>query len=723
PSSFSIDEEAKKSFVYEAQSASALDHNNICNIHEINETDEGQLFISMSYYEGETLKDKIARETIGINEAIDITLQICEGLEKAHKNDIIHRDIKPANIFITTDGIVKILDFGLAKSRSQTQLTQIGTTLGTVDYMSPEQASGTSIDKRTDIWSVGVVLYEMLTGKRPFAAEYEQAVIYSILNKEPQEISEIDERPQHIIIKALAKNPNDRYKSAGEIIEELKKIIGSRSTNGVVKKSKLPWIISAAALVVIIIAAIYLFVPSSKAVIETETVKTIAVLPFTDMSPNKDQEYFSDGISDELINILSRNPKLRVIARTSSFYFKGTKTNIKTIAQTLGVKHILEGSVRKSENNLRITADLVNAETNATVWSNSYNGTMSNIFALQDSISGNVAEALNATLLGSERVSTEQETNPKAYNLYLLGNHFYTLYSIDNFKKAIEYYEQALSVDSTYLPVRAALNKVRLTQVSMGQVPLYQNYIKIRKEVDKILLLNPNYADAYVMMGLIKEMYDWDWEGAERYFKKVLELEPENSYALNAAAGLNRSLGKLSEASNLQKRSIEIDPLNAGSYMGLSEIEWYMDLPEKSTATLRKCLEINSRYAGAHLQIGLNYIEKGLPDSALIEMLKEMDPIWSLYGLAIGYYAAGRKKEADNKLNEFIKNYQNKWAFQIAEVYAYRNEKDKAFDWLERAYNQHDNGIPYYLKGDPLMRNIVKDKRYAAFLKNMKLPL
>ncbi|MCJ7553020.1 MAG: protein kinase, partial [Ignavibacteriaceae bacterium] len=723
PPTFSLDEEAKQRFIHEAKAASALEHNNICTIYEIGETDDDQLFISMAHYEGETLKQKIEKGPLKTNEAIDIGIQIGEGLAKAHEKNIIHRDIKPANIFITNDRVVKILDFGLAKVSGQTQLTQMGSTVGTVASMSPEQTKGENVDNRADIWSLGVVIYEMLTGTIPFKGDYDQAIIYSILNEEPEPVPEIDERLQHIISKALAKNSDDRYQGAGEIVGELKKIKDSQIKKRVVKKPKLPWIILAASAVVIIAVAIYLFLPSSKNVKEVETIKTIAVLPFIDMSPNKDQEYFSDGISDELINTLSRNPKLRVTARTSSFYFKGTKTNIKTIAQTLNVNHILEGSVRKSGNNLRISADLVNAETDATLWSNSYDGTMSNIFALQDSISGSVAEALNATLLGKGTAPSKQKTNSEAYNLYLLGNHYYALYGKDNFKKAIEYYEQALSIDSAYLPAWAALLNVRLKQHFMGHVPLYQNYVEIREGVEKMLALDPNFADAYVRMGQIKLVYDWDWEGADKCFKKALELEPENSSALNEASFLNRTLGKFEEAINLQKRSIEIDPLNAGSYMGLSLIEWYMDLPDRSTSTLKKCLEINSRYAAAHLQIGLNYLEKGLPDSALTEILRETDPIWRIYGMAIGYYALGRKKEANDKLNEFIKKYQNEWAFQIAEIYAYRNEKDKAFDWLERAYNQRDTGIPYYLKGDRLMRNLVKDPRYAAFMKKINFPM
>jgi serine/threonine protein kinase len=498
PASFCSDEEAKKRFIHEAQAASSLQHNNICNIHDIQETSEGQLFIIMDCYEGESLKDKIARRPLNPEEAVEISLQIANGLKTAHNKAIVHRDIKPANIFITTDGIVKILDFGLAKSKSQTQLTQLGSTLGTVDYMSPEQATGSTVDKRTDIWSLGVVLYEMVTGQRPFAGEYEQAVIYSILNNEPKVDAKIDAGLQHIINKALAKNPDDRYKSTGEIIEELNKIKVSKSLKQVEKKSMLPWMITSAAAIIIAVG-IYLYVPYSKSDKQTEAIKTIAVLPFVDMSPNKDQEYFSDGISEELINTLARNPKLRVTARTSSFYFKGTKTDIKTIAQTLNVKHILEGSVRKSGNNLRISADLVNAETDATLWSNTYNGPMNNIFAFQDSISGSVAKALEVVLLEKMETAHEQKTDPKAYNAYLLGNHFYNIYDKENFEKAINYYNQVLSIDSNYAPAWAALTKVRLTQAFMGQVSFYDNYIKARKEVEKVLELNPNFADAYVI--------------------------------------------------------------------------------------------------------------------------------------------------------------------------------------------------------------------------------
>jgi len=722
PPHLSNQEEEKKRFIHEAKAASALEHNNICTIHEIDETKDGQLFIVMSYLEGKTLREKIDVSPLKVDDAISIIIQTAEGLKLAHEKGIIHRDIKPANIFITNDGVVKILDFGLAKAKGQTQLTKMGSTLGTVDYMSPEQATGNTTDRRTDIWSLGVMFYEMITGQRPFEGEYEQAVIYSILNTEPESIPEIDKRVQHIIRKALAKNPDDRYQNVGEIVEGLRKISQGGEVNGTqAKKSKLPWIV-VAAVVITIAVAIYLYRPSLKSAIETGTTKTIAVLPFTDMSPNKDQEYFSDGISEELINTLSRNPKLRVTARTSSFYFKGTNTDIKTIAQRLNVKHILEGSVRKSGNNLRISADLVNAETEATLWSNTYDGTMNNIFALQDSISDNVAEALKAALLGKEAAKPEQNTDPEAYNNYLLGNHFYNLHGKENVKKAEGYYERALSFDSTYAPAWVGLSTVHSRLAGTGHIPIDSGYLKALREAEKALVLNPNLADAYAQIGLIKRNYDYDWKGAHDAYKKGLELEPDNVNVIDGSSGLAYTLGRLNEAIKLERRAIDIDPVKADGYLWLATYAFYAGLPDESISYFRKCIELNPQYPSAHSSLARSYLEKGRPDLALVEIEKEKDPFWKSFGLGIINYALGKMNEADKKLEEIIKSNGDDSAFQIAEIYAYRNEKDKAFEWLERAYKQRDGGLTN-ITGDPLLREIVKDPRYAIFMKKMNLPM
>ena len=723
PRQIATDTDDRRRFEIEAQAAASLNHPNITTIHAIEENGDN-LFIVMEYIDGIELKDRIKSGAIPIDEAINIANQIAEGLEAAHKNRIVHRDIKSQNIMITNDGKVKIMDFGLAKLRGGSQLTRMSSTIGTVAYMSPEQTQGNKVDSRADIWSFGVVLYEMLIGKLPFKGDYDQAIIYSILNEEPEFVNEIDEELKHIISKSLAKNPEERYQTAGEIAEELR----TESLSGEVKrtktnKSKMPWILAGAAVVVIALA-MYLVMPTSKDGEETKTseVKTIAILPFDDLSPQKDQGYFSDGLSEELINVLSRDKNLRVTAKTSSFSFKDKGFDIKTIAAKLKVKNILEGSVRKAGNNLRISADLVNVETDATLWSNSYDGTLNNIFALQDSISGNVAEALNAALLGKDAAKPEQKTDPEAYNNYLLGNHFFDLQGKDNYKKAEEYYNNALLIDSTYAPAWVGLSKVHSAQAGLAYIPVDEGYSKARKEIKTALSLNPNFAAAYAQLGEIKSSYDLDWSGADEAYKKGLQLEPENTDVINGAAQLARTLGHLDEAIELIRHVIEINPVSLDGYFSLGFYTWYAGKYDESIAALRKCLELNPQYPEAHLQIALDYLYKGKTDSALAEIKLEAEPAWKVIGLPIVYYALGRKKESDTKLAEFIKGYQDVGAYQAAEIYAFRNEKDKAFEWLDRAYKQHDTGC-YLFKGDPLLRNIEKDPRYKAFLKKLKLPL
>jgi serine/threonine protein kinase len=722
PQYISSDQEQKKRFELEAQAAASLNHPNITTIYAIEESGS-EVFIVMEYIDGIELKDKIKSGPISVEEAINIAIQIAEGLEAAHRKGIVHRDIKSQNIMITGDGKVKIMDFGIAKVGEGTQLTKVGSTIGTAAYMSPEQTKGEEVDQRTDIWSLGIILYEMVTGKLPFSGGYDQAIIYSILNEEPEPVTEIDAGLLHILNRTLAKNPDDRYHTAGEIESELRTIREGGSIKRVVKQPNLPWII-AGAMLILFLAVLYFFMHSSNSVEEQDKneIKTIAVLPFVNMSSDPDQEYLSDGLSEELINVLSRNPKLGVIARTSSFSFKGKGLDIKSIAAKLNVKNILEGSVRKSGNNLRITADLVNVETDATLWSNTYDGTLGNIFALQDSISGSVAEALKAVLLGKDVAAPEQKTNPEAYNYYLLGKHFYDLRGKENLERAADYYKKALSIDSSYAPAWVGLSIVHSRQADKTYVPVDEGYAMSRQEVEKALELNPNLASAYASMGWIKWAYDWDWTGADEAFTRALELEPGNAVVISNASVLAFTLGRFDEAIKLDHRSIELDPVRVATYSNLGLHNWYARLPDESQTAFRKCLELNPKFPGAHMYIGLVYLEEGKPDSALIEMQKESELFWQTYGLTIVYHALGKNKKADNKLAELIKKWQNYGAFQIAEIYAYFDKKDKAFEWLERAYKQRDGGFTQML-GDPLLHKIEKDPRYTAFMKKMKLPL
>ncbi len=725
PRHIAASKEDRQRFEIEAKAAAALNQSNIATIHAIEESDE-EIFIVMEYIEGQELKDIIGAHRnvpLPIDDTINYARQIADGLQAAHKKGIVHRDIKSANIMITEDGKAKIMDFGLARFGEAKHHAKEQTTSGTAPYMSPEQINEDEVNQQSDIWSFGVVLYEMLTGQLPFRGEYEQAIMYSILNEAPEPISGVDPEVQRIVMKALAKNPAERYQSIDDLLSELRAIGGAHPDRQrtAMKPARLIGLITAI-IAVLVVIGIFLFKPASQAVPQNKGVKTIAVLPFVDLSPKKDQQYFSDGLSEELINVLAKNPELRVTSRTSSFSFKGTNTNIKTIAAKLGVNNILEGSVRKSGNTLRITAELIDVETDATLWSDTYTGMMSNIFAVQDTISRSVAEALDATLLGKETTTQQRKTDPEAYNDYLLGKHFFDLRSRENWDRAIDYYKQALSIDPGYAPAWVGLAQTHAAQADYGYVPVDEGYRKARQEVQRALKLDPNLADAYAQLAWIEQYYDWDWSDADESYRKALELEPGNANAISGAAALEFTLGRFKEAINMVHHSIEIDPVRVAGYNNLGLFNWYAGFPYKAEAAFRKVIELNPRYPGEHVLIGRVYLVLGKPDSAMAEIMKESEPDWRIYGIALVQHSLGHNKESNTALDELIKGYQYLDAFQIAEVYGYCEETDKTFEWLERAYYQRDGGLAE-IKGDPLLRNVVKDPRYTAFMKKMKLPL
>jgi serine/threonine protein kinase len=425
------DPEAKERFIHEAQAASALDHPNIGTIYEIDETADGQTFIVMAYYEGETLKEKLEKGAIDFEEAYDIVILIASGLAEAHEKGIVHRDIKPSNVLITERGRVEIIDFGLAKLAEQTKITREGTTLGTVAYMSPEQTRGKEVDHRTDIWSLGVILYETVIGQKPFKGDYDQAVIYSILNEEPTDIRKLrSDAPaaiEKIIKKALAKSPEKRYQKIEEFVADLRLV---REKHVKKASAEQPF--------------------SGK--------HSIAVLPFVDMSPKKDQEYFCDGLSEELINALTHIKKLRVAARTSAFSFKGEKYDVREIGDKLNVDTVLEGSIRKAGERLRITAQLVSATDGYHLWSEKYDRNMEDIFAIQDEISLAIVDKLKIELLGDEAaLLVKRGTDDlEAYDLYIKGRFFWEQRG-KGIGKAVECFKRAVARDPNYAQAYAGL--------------------------------------------------------------------------------------------------------------------------------------------------------------------------------------------------------------------------------------------------------------------------
>jgi TolB-like protein/Flp pilus assembly protein TadD len=464
--------------------------------------------------------------------------------------------------------------------------------------------------------------------------------------------------------------------------------------------------------------------PETKAVAPAAkpTGKTaIAVLPFTNLSADKDQEYFSDGLTEELLNVLAKNPKLQVTSRTSAFSFKGTKTDIKTIAEKLNVTHVLEGSVRKGGNQLRITAQLIEVATDSHLWSQTYDRQMENIFAVQDDISASVAGALKVALDG-DKTPKVQQTNPEAYNAYLQGQYFYDRRTKEDLEKATGYYEQALKIDPGFARAWVGLARTQTAQADRLYLPSDDAYVQARQKVQKALELDPNLSEAYTQMGWIRMIYDWDWTGAEEAYRRALELDPANADAIRGTAALASVLGRFDEAIELDRRAVALDPLRLATHYNLGLHYYYSGRLSESQVAFRKALELNPQFQGAHYLLGYTYLLQNQLEEALSEIKMESEPVYLEQGMALAHHALGNKKEADASLANLIENYQNEMAFQIAEIYAYRGETDKAFEWLERAYKQRDAGLTE-MKGNPLLRNIEKDPRYTAFLKKMNLPV
>jgi serine/threonine protein kinase/tetratricopeptide (TPR) repeat protein len=744
PAEVASDPARLERFQREAKTVAGLSHPHIVTLHSV-EHDAGVHFLTMELIEGEGLDHALSPDGLPLSRVFDIGIAIADALAFAHEKGIIHRDLKPANVMISRDGHVKVLDFGLAKlsdrfasEMAATQVAPItseGAVMGTVPYMSPEQLRGQAIDHRSDIFSLGVLLYEMATGRRPFGGATNTDVMTAILRDDPAPLTHIKpDLPDHmsrIVARCLEKEPAERYSSAKDLRNDLRELrkdvesgvnVASRAASarhsGASPSRKRWWIGVVTAAVAAAIAASMVVSRhdgASQNAAVTRSDKTIAVLPFVNMSAEPDQEYFSDGISEELLNLLSKVPDLRVAARTSSFSFKGENVEVPEIAKRLNVAYVLEGSVRKANDQVRITAQLIHAADGFHVWSETYDRKLDDIFAIQDEIAADVVKQLEIKLLGGSL--TTRKTDPEAYALYLQSIQVGRQNTADAFEKSDALLDRALEIDSTYVPAwggRAANFSNRALQ---GALPMQEGMAKSRAAGQHALAIDPQYAPAYAGLAIVAMYGDNDLAAAARYLERGSALDAANGRVLGNSATLLTLLGRKDEALALRKEIAARDPVNVNALFNLGSGQIYAGRFDDAIASYRTVLTLSPGNGVSHYQMGIAMLMNGDATGALAAFEAETVEVFRLIGLPMAYHALGRKAESDTALSGLIAKYEKDAAGNIAGVFAFRGERDRAFEWIEKELK--NGGTFAEVLVDPTYINLYNDPRWLPFLRKV----
>ena len=744
PPSFAAALDAEELMLQEARAAAALVHDNVCTVHEIAATEDGRPFISMAFYDGETLKDRLLRGAIPVVEAVAIARQIARGLAAAHAHGIVHRDVKPGNVMILRDGTVKLLDFGLAKP-SDVSVTRPGVTPGTVAYMSPEQIRGDAVGPRSDLFSLGVVLYEMIAGVNPFRGGNQQAVIQAILHNRPDVLrTRTADAPvplEQVLTRLLHKEPASRYASAEELVADLAMLMEAASlpVSQRIDMRRLPRVVLLGVFIIMFGSAAYLLAgrgqnrsPANAAAISMvrfngvespESAKTIAVLPFTNVSRDPAEDYLIDGLTEELIGALSHVRALRVVARTSAFAFRGANRDIREIGRALDVATILEGSVQKSGDRIRVRAQLINVADGLHLWSESYDSETTDIFALQRDLALRIAAALEAGLSPTERerVVRRSTASTEAYSLYLKGRHFWNQRTSGAFRRAHEYFERAIDADSQYASAHAGLAAVYSLQGLSGDIPPAVARERMRRAALRAVQLDDRLAEGHAVLGAYLHVYEWDSEAAEREQLRAIELDPNHLTARYFYGNLLRSHGRIEEALAQYNYAVELDPLDPLLRENLGRTLMLAGRFDEARDHFHSALELDSTFWRLHTGLGLYFETTG----RLNEALRAYRRAFELAGyrntdIARMLARLGEDQDARQILRELEQQAARTAQHDpdVATVLLALDDLEGALDWLERSFGERHPQLRF-IAGDPIFKPFEVETRYMELLRRI----